>query len=477
MEIHMIGHASIFVETQDCKILMDPVLWDTHSEGIEDVCPKREVNHERLPEFDLLIISHRHTDHFDIRSLAYLPKTVDVLIPKDKLLENCLRKLGYLHIYPLGDFSEVKIGSTSLLTTRSENRVPEYGMVFADPSGIFWNQVDSAVSLDTIRYVKSLYSQVDFLLADWQPMLETNYQYNQTLSFPYSSYNKFLDNISVIQPKAIAPGANGFKFINESSWLNQIVFPVTREQFCKDVRLVYPEIGENVFALDPSDILIFKNGEFSHIKEMCQFVHKIEDERESLDFSPVNLDAHLIDKNPEKHNVSEMKEAIEEEIFFNLPKFIIENKDSLFLEHFRWNVLYQLEIVFPDSSHKWFFDFSDKNIQVCSGRNPLANFSTTITASSFYGLLKRIKGWDYICMGGYHRRFKKIYIATPHGIIKPDTKIEDPLELRFPYKEIFESIRQKEVEEWAQPNKNGAIVDESKTIMIEIGNTLLRLAK
>lgn len=137
MEIHMIGHASIFVETQDCKILMDPVLWDTHSEGIEDVCPKREVNHERLPEFDLLIISHRHTDHFDIRSLAYLPKTVDVLIPKDKLLENCLRKLGYLHIYPLGDFSEVKIGSTSLLTTRSENRVPEYGMVFADPSGIF----------------------------------------------------------------------------------------------------------------------------------------------------------------------------------------------------------------------------------------------------------------------------------------------------------------------------------------------------
>jgi len=137
MEIHMIGHASIFVETQDCKILIDPVLWGSFSEGIEDVCPRREVIHERLPEFDLLIISHRHLDHFDIRSLAYLPKTVDILISKDKLLETCLRKLGYSQIYPLEDFSKVKVGSTSLLTTRSENRVPEYGIVIADPSGVF----------------------------------------------------------------------------------------------------------------------------------------------------------------------------------------------------------------------------------------------------------------------------------------------------------------------------------------------------
>ena len=90
MKIHLIGHASIFVETQDCKILMDPVLWDSHCEDIEDICPKREVIFDRLPEFDTLVISHQHTDHFDIRSLAYLPKHVDVFIPIDK----CKRTLG-----------------------------------------------------------------------------------------------------------------------------------------------------------------------------------------------------------------------------------------------------------------------------------------------------------------------------------------------------------------------------------------------
>ena len=220
--------------------------------------------HEQIPEFDLLIISHQHLDHFDIRSLAYLPKTVTVLIPKDKLLETCLRKLGYSQIYHLSDFSEVNLGSTRLIATRSENRVPEYGIVFADESGVCWNQVDTVVSLDTIRFVKSRYPQVDLLLATWQPMLEVNYQNNYSLSFPYSQYNELLEKISLIQPKAIAPGANGVKFINGSSWLNQIVFPVTQEQFCKDVKMVYPEIGENVFTFDPGDILAFKNSEFSH---------------------------------------------------------------------------------------------------------------------------------------------------------------------------------------------------------------------
>ena len=51
MQVQMIGHASILVETEDCKILMDPILWDAHAEGIEDICPKRKVIREQIPEF------------------------------------------------------------------------------------------------------------------------------------------------------------------------------------------------------------------------------------------------------------------------------------------------------------------------------------------------------------------------------------------------------------------------------------------
>lgn len=479
MQIHMIGHASIFVETQDCKILMDPVLWDPHAEGLEDVCPKREVIHELLPEFDLLIISHQHLDHFDIRSLAYLPKTIDVLIPQDKLIETCLCKLGYSQIHYLSDFSEVKLGSTSLLATRSENRVPEYGIVFADKSGVCWNQVDTVVSLDTIRSVKSHYPQIDFLLATWQPMLEANYQNNQSLSFPYSEYNQLLKQISLIQPKAIAPGANGFKFINGSSWLNQIVFPVTREQFCKDVRMVYPEIGGNVFPFDPGDIIAFKNGEFSHLKEMCQFVKKVEDDRESLYFEPIKVGGNLIDNNPDNYNLDEMKNAINEEVCLNLPKFIMEKKDSLFIEHCRWRVIYQLEVVFPNFCEQWFFDFAEENIQVKAGRNPLANFFTSITASSLYGITKQIKSWDYANLGGTCRSFKKMYIAAQNEITKiQEDSIQEPLILKFPPKEIFESVRHQEINKWKQSNdKNLTTLPEKSTYMMRLGNHLVRRLK
>ena len=479
MRITMIGHASIFVETEDCNILMDPVLFDPHAEGIADICPEREVIHDQIPEFDVLIISHKHIDHFDIRSLASLSKNVDVFIPKDKILQNSLRELGYFNIYPLGDFDEVKIGSTTLLTTRSEYRVPEFGILVADPSGVFWNQVDSEVNLDTIRSVKSRYPQIDFLLAPWQPMLELNYQNNSSLSFPYVEYNRVLETINLIQPKAIAPGANGFKFIAGSSFLNQIVFPVTREQFCRDIKIICPEIKDNVFALDPGDVLTINKDKFSKSEGNCLFINKLEESREGLDFSPVNIGNNLIDDNPDNYDIDDMRKAIEEEVCLNLPRLIMEQKDSTFIEHFRWQITYQLEIIFPDYICKWHFDFSGNNIQAYQGRNPLANLVTVITASSFYGFIKRIKSWDYVHIGGYYRSFEKIYLATMHGIIKPEKpgNMQDPIELMFPYNELFQQVRQQEIEMWKQPTEDLPISNKRETFMMKTGNTFVRLAK
>ncbi len=486
MEIHMVGHASIFVKTKDCRILMDPVLWDPFYGGTNEVCPKREVIPERIPEFDFLVISHKHLDHFDIRSIAYLPKTVDVLIPRDKLIENYLRQLGYSHIYPLKDFSEVKMGSTTLLTTRSENRVPEYGMVFADESGVFWNQVDTILSPKTIKAVLSRYSKIDFLLAMWQPMLEGCYQFNKTISFPYSIYNQVLYTISLIQPKAIAPGANGFKYVNGSSWLNQIVFPVTREQFCQDVKSVCPELGQNVFALDPGDILTFAGSEFCHLPGVCEYVRKVADNRESLAFSPVKIGTELKDNNPQGHDVEFLKKEIEEEICFNLPKFITENWDYLFLEHRKWKVIYQLEVTFPDGIQQWVFDFSDKNIQPYKGYNPLANFFSYITASGFYGLLKGTLSSEYVREGGYYRSYHKVYSVAPLGINYPTSTgligqvIEEPLSLRFSANQQnpeSDTALNLEIEKWSTPNIDRSESSKSKNRMMKIGDVLLKPTK
>ena len=478
MQIQMLGHASIFIETQDCKILMDPILFDPHAEGIEDICPKREVTVENIPEFDVLIISHRHLDHFDIRSLAALPKNVDVLIPKDKLIKDCLTKLGYTNIYTLKDADEVKIGSTRLLVTRSENRVPEYGILFADPSGVFWNQVDSFVSLETINLVKSKYPQINFLLAPWQPMLEENYQNNGSLAFPYAQYNCLLEMISLIKPQAIAPGANGFKMVNSSAWLNQIVFPVSREQFCRDVAITCPEVKDNVFTLDPGDIFTLNNGEFSYMPERSTFVKKLAGDRSELAFSPVNIGLSIFDENIDNHDLNEMQSAIEQEVVVDLPKFIADRKNSLFVEYFRWQVIYQLEVIFPDGVRHWSFNFAGENLEITPGTDPLANFFTTITASSFYSFLKQTKGWDFAQVGGNYRSFKKIYVPTAFGLIAPNAgQIANIFDLRFPYEKAFEQARQHEVETWRSDMGEAVENADAKTIMMKLGNTYIRLVK
>lgn len=452
MKIKMIGHASIFIESNDCKILIDPVLWDTFCEGVNVICPERVVKHKLIPDFDFLIISHRHLDHFDIRSLAHLNKDIQVLIPPDNLIKTCLKKMGFSTITCLEDFQEIVIGRTTILTTRSENRLPEFGIIISDDSGVFWNTVDTILSHHTISFIRSRYQNIDFLLANWQPMLEVNYQLNQSISFPYKRYDQMLYYISLIMPKALAPGANGFKFIKGASWLNKIAFPVTVEKFCQDVKIICSELNAT-FILDPGDTLILNNGQYHHLENTCEFVKKIADDRFTLDFSPVTISSNLIDENLEKYELSLLQEIIHNELCFNLPNFISENWNTLFVEHHKWQIIYQIEILFPDGSKKWVFDFSKKNIQTTEGRSPLANFFTYITASSFYDLIQKNKNWEYIFCSGYYRSFKKVYLSVPLGIIYPSNhvKIEDPIALKFPYERKVDNIFYREVEKWISP--------------------------
>ena len=102
-----------------------------------------------------------------------------------------------------------------------------------------------------------------------------------------------------------------------------------------------------------------------------------------------------------------MKQLIEEKVCLALPQFIRDNRTSLFSEHFQWQVIYELEIAFPEGEQIWNIDFSEEAIQVKQGRNPLANLFSYITASTFYSLIQRKRDCDYLLSG----------VTTPSGSI------------------------------------------------------------
>ena len=479
MKIQLIGHASLFIETQDCRVLMDPVFWDPFCEGFNESCPKREVFTENLPEFDFLVISHQHLDHFDIRTLAYLPnKKVDVLIPRDKLIEDCLRKLGYSRIYPLRDFQKIKIGSTKMVTTRSEIAVPEYGMIFADDSGVFWNAVDTLFAPQTIQRIRAEYSQVDVLLTPWHVSLEGKYQYNQNISFPFSLYSYLFYLIGLVEAKAIIPGANGFKYINESAWQNQVVFPTTRERFCHDLQLAFPEIRDNILTLDPGDTLTLKPGNYQVAQADSDYVRTIVDDRECLEFSPIKIGAPLVDRNPENYPLADIKEKIYQTIESELPEFITNYRNSVFLEHRHWQVIYQLEVIFPDGTQKWYIDFSQETIKAVKGRNPLANLYSCITASCFYALIEKKRDWDYLICSGEYRTCHKIYAVARQGIVAAENSVpKDPLELKFPSAYVAGNNVYEKLPNLIDSQSEYVPIDEDDNPMIAIGNLLVKRKK
>jgi UDP-MurNAc hydroxylase len=139
-------------------------------------------------------------------------------------------------------------------------------------------------------------------------------------------------------------------------------------------------------------------------------------------------------------------------------------------------VIYQLAIVFPNETVQYFMNFSKPDAIAESGYNPLANLFTTITASSLYGLINNIKGWDYAHLGGNCCTFKKVYNVSSHGIIRPeDEQINGIFELRFPGNELFEQVRNSEVDMYKQEFDDS--INKSRFVMIEMGNTLIRMAK
>ncbi len=70
-----LGHASVYVEIDGYRVLLDPVLSDFAS-PIQGIGPERfhpsPVDLEALPKIDAVLISHDHYDHMDMTTIRHL---------------------------------------------------------------------------------------------------------------------------------------------------------------------------------------------------------------------------------------------------------------------------------------------------------------------------------------------------------------------------------------------------------------------
>ena len=181
MKITYTGHAGLFIETQDVKILCDPWLhqnpaffqtWSVYPDN-------SNLNWNKIiEETDIVFVSHVHRDHFDENFLTELfnkNKKVKVLLPDFRFcaLKDDFKKIGFDKFI----IGETKIKDTTLITYSAEtiDREREDSCLCINNNNLtFLNFNDSTVTPETKDDIIKRFSKIDwaagqFSGANWWP--------------------------------------------------------------------------------------------------------------------------------------------------------------------------------------------------------------------------------------------------------------------------------------------------------------------
>lgn len=457
MQSTLMGHAMLLVQSKGTTLLSDPILFGSLWEEINVHCPRIEIDLKKIPVVDILNLSHRHQDHFDVRTLAYLvedkrilPDAAVVLAPNDEILLEVLDALEFKNVRVVEDFEPVQVKEFTLTPTPSLNEqdyFPEHGLLIHDGEVTLWNQVDTIVSPDIIQYIHKLYQRIDFMHARYLPLLEGNFSYHKSLNLPFDEYSSFLKVVKAVGPRVAVPGSAGFRYRDEFMFLNQYSFPTTPEQFVEDLGDFCPEVRAELFF--PGDVAEIGPKDTKIHRQAAGCVRMAENDSASVEFKPVaevapirSLIPNGREQEDEKKNVSRF---IEEEFLPGL----MDNEMMAVWRH--WKLHYQLEVFWYEGSDIWSIDFGRDDPVLVKGRIGKVNLYEGIGASELSGLIDRNTSWDFVGISAQYRTFNNIY-RVENGRFEfypQDKKFPLPLMELFPADRAMDREKfMKDVRRW-----------------------------
>ena len=444
----LIGHACLLIQSRETTILTDPVWFDYLWEELTVLCPSIILEKDKVPPLDVLNLSHRHQDHFDVRTLAYLvqnkriitPNTI-ILAPKDNLLLDILNELEFKNIQVVADFDKIQVKDVTIIPTPSRNQVstaedsfPEHGLLVNDGEVTIWNQVDSMVNPDIIQRIGELYGQIDFFHSRFVPLLEGNLSYNKPLTLPVDEYCTFLNVVKALGPKMVVPGSAAFKYRDELAFMNQVSFPITQDQFLRDLALFCPEVPCAPFF--SGDVAHISKEEIHIDKQASDFVRVKEDDSHQITFKPHAYVPVIKTQTTDQAQYKREMEVVENFLENCLLERILNSELLGGWQH--WQIVYQLEVFGQEGPQAWTVDFGRPGKpQLHKGEIGKINLYEGISSSELCALVEDTTSWDYVTLCGNYRTFNNIYRITKGGLeLPPEDKSNyalEPLMDLFPW--------------------------------------------
>ena len=441
----------MLIQSREATILTDPVWFDYLWEETNVLCPSIELGLDKIPPVDILNLSHRHQDHFDVRTLAYLAQNksilkpdVMVLVPKDDILIDVLKELEYENIQVVEDFEPIRLLDVTLTPTPSFNEgdyYPEHGLLVHDGEVTIWNQVDTVVVPEIISYIHKLYGQVDFAHSRFLPLLEGNFSHNKALGIPFNEYSSFLQVVGALRPKFVVPGSAAFRYRDELAFLNQYSFPTTPDQFLADMAIYCPEIKTSTFY--PGDVAHITKEGVKIGRQTSDFVRVQEDDSHKVAFKPVMEVPPIksLNGDPVQHEkeIQIIKGFLENQLIDKLNS--CEKVDGW--RH--WQTLYQLEVFGPNgTSNIWNIDFRNDDLKIQEDCLPKTTLYEGISASDLVCLIEGRTSWDFVGISGCYRTFNNVYRVGQGTFEFFPTEKDFPL----PLLQVFPSDRKMDREKY-----------------------------
>jgi hypothetical protein len=459
----LIGHASLLIQSKETTILTDPVWFDYLWEEINVLCPSIDLDKDKVPPLDVLYLSHRHQDHFDVRTLAYLVKnkrllTPDTIVmaPKDDILLDVLNELEFKNVRVIADFEPVTVKDVTFTPTpslnqssTSEDYYPEHGIIVSDGEVTVWNQVDTIVNPEIVDHIHQNFGQLDLVHSRFVPLLEGNFSYNKPCNLPFDEYCSFLNIIKTLSPKFVVPGSAAFRYRDEINFLNQYSFPTTQKQFLRDLAAFCPEVGAgellngDVAYISPEGVRIESDG--------SDFMKRCVDDSHLAAFKPVMevppIRTRTTDPEQHENEMKRVRDFVENQFMDRLLK-------SEMLEGWmHWQVAYQLEVFGQKGSEIWSIDFAENQPRIQKEDLGKINLYEGIASSEFYNLIEGKTSWDYVTLCGNYRTFNNLYRITEGNFeYFPSNKMNvafEPLMDVFPWDQAMDREKfMKDVRRW-----------------------------
>lgn len=387
MNVFRIGHASLIVETAQARCLMDPILFEPFECASNSFEPPITIDPTGIQgQYNLVVLSHEHGDHFCIRSLNVLDRACPIVFHQNcGLIAKALQAMGFRNLWPVRPGQILAFKDLELTFTPSNVIFPEMGVLFSHAGLHFWNCVDTELDGRAFWIVKQRTERLDLMFAKYQVLIEEELGCDALGgSFPFALYAANLNAVAEAKPRCVVPASCGYRYLSQQ-WQNHRGFPITEGDFLDDVKLIYPEILG--VRLSHGDAIDCKD--FTVREHALSWVEKIEPtDNGVIDWRPDRGVPELRDEDPEGIGSDSLRTQLHDFLSGQfLRKFADPSVQEWRARLAKARVVWQLDVVYPDGviEERW-LDFTDSPIVWLNQAPRSPKIITSICASTVAGL-------------------------------------------------------------------------------------------